>query len=45
MIAGQFATPDGVAAIEAKLGLHDPMPRAVLALGSAACCAAISASR
>jgi peptide/nickel transport system permease protein len=26
MIAGQFATPDVVAAIEAKLGLHDPWP-------------------
>src|SRR6266540_1269935 len=24
MIAGQFATPDVIAAIEAKLGLHDP---------------------
>ena len=25
MIAGQFATPDVIAAIEAKLGLHDPL--------------------
>lgn len=26
MIAGQFATPDVIAAIEGKLGLHDPWP-------------------
>jgi len=26
MIAGQFATPDVIAAIETKLGLHDPWP-------------------
>ena len=43
MIAGQFATPDVIAAIETKLRLRSA-GRPVLALGGG-CFAAISASR
>ena len=45
MIAGQFATPDVVAAIEAKLGLQRSDLSCSTGAGRPACCTGTSANR